>query len=458
MGFRKIRFSSIAIALCMLWCIATITNYATYRVNGHWGPFKHDQFCYYVYLPAVFVHGGDLDFKFTETLEENTPNQFFPVTAPLTGKKVNKVTIGMSILFAPAFLIAHGITLAFPDLSNVPASGFSQPYRIAMNLNTLLLMFLSLLMLRRILQRYFDDMVVGFTLIGTLLGTNLFYYAVHEHMMSHAYSFFLFTLVMWLTLRWHDTSKGKFIIALGALSGLIVLIRPTNILILVLFLLYGVQSVSDFKEKVQRLYAQKGAVLTGTALGLLVVFPQLLYWKMQAGQWIFFSYDSDERFFWTEPAIYKGLFSYCKGWYVYTPLMFFATLGIWGLRKAAPAWFLPITVFFVLNVYVVLSWWSWWYGGGFGLRAFVDCVGVMSLGLAAFIAWIFRQNRYLLPFLFFLFGFSVFLNIFQTMQYKKTLIRWNGMTGERYWRVFMRPEVHECERDEIFEIFEEPSR
>jgi hypothetical protein len=30
----------------------------------------------------------------------------------------------------------------------------------------------------------------------------------------------------------------------------------------------------------------------------------------------FYSYGNNEKFYWTDPAIYKGLFSYQKGWFV----------------------------------------------------------------------------------------------------------------------------------------------
>jgi hypothetical protein len=453
-----IRFSAVAIFLTMSWCVGTVLNYETYQSNGEWGPFKHDQFCYYAYLPAFFIHGGDWDFRFADSVPENNPKQFNPVPSPITGKLINKVTIGMAIMFTPAFLVGHGMATYFPEFCDGGPTGYSQPYRVAMNVNTLLFILIALLLLRQILNRYFEDSITGFTLLASILGSNLFFYVVHENMMSHAYSFFLYTLVMWLTLKWHDTSKGKYILYLGALSGLIFLVRPTNIIILLLFILYGVHTVSDLKTKILRLWDQKTFVVIGALLGALVIFPQLLYWKTQAGQWFFYSYESYERFYWSAPALAEGLLGFCKGWYVYTPMMFLATLGLAGLRRYARDWFWGILVFFILNVYIVLSWWSWWYGGGFGLRAFAESGAVMSFGLAVFISWIFQQHKYLIPFLFQTVLFFIFLNLFQTMQYKKAYIRWNGMTQERYWKIFLRKNLSECERDPIFNLFEEPHR
>jgi hypothetical protein len=451
-------FSSLAILLCLAWCIGTIKNYDAYKGRGEWSPFKHDQFCYYAYLPALFVHGGDWDFGFVDSLPENNPRQYQPITAPLTGKRVNKVTYGMSLMFAPAFITAHVLTLALPGVIREAPDGYSQPYRTAMAVSTLLYLALALLCLRRVLRRYFDEYITGCSLLGLVLGTNLFYYAVHENMMSHAYSFFLFSLVMWLGQEWRLKGRPLLLAVLLGLSGLVFLVRPTNLLVFVLPLLWGIRTPADIVANMRKAFQQWPFVLAGLALALALVFPQLLYWKHQSGQWLFFSYGPEERFYWTEPAIFDGLFSYCKGWYVYTPLMFFATLGLIGVWQYAREWFWAVGVFFVLNVYMVLSWWSWWYGGGFGLRAFAESGAVMSLGLAAFLHWVYRQHRFVSTFLFLVLPLCIVLNLFQTFQYKKAYIRWNGMTRERYWKVFGRTRLIDCERDSILNMYKEPSR
>ena len=57
---------------------------------------------------------------------------------------------------------------------------------------------------------------------------------------------------------------------------------------------------------------------------VLVWVPQMIYWNEMTGHWLYFSYGSDERFFFGDPAIIKGLFSYRKGLFIYTPLLLFA--------------------------------------------------------------------------------------------------------------------------------------
>ena len=77
----------------------------------------------------------------------------------------------------------------------------------------------------------------------------------------------------------------------------------------------------------------------------LVWIPQLLYWKTVTGNYLFYSY-ADEGFFFLNPQILKGLFSYRNGWLIYSPVMFFALLGIPFLYRYAKDFFLPVMLFF----------------------------------------------------------------------------------------------------------------
>ena len=452
MDFFK-RFSNYAIFFCVAWCFGTINNYQEYKPSGEYSIFRSDQFAYYAFLPATFIY-HDLDYKFVDDLPENKPQCFWPTITP-EGKKVNKTTMGMAILLSPAFLSAH-ISAYF---EKKPQTGYSRPYRQAMFISTLIFHLLSLILLRKVLSRYYKDIVVGFTLISVSLGTNLFFYVVHETIMAHAYNFFMFSLFLYWTLRWYDTLRFKYMAGLGILLGLIALVRPTNIIIGLFFLLYDIKNGNSFKNRLVLFTKKWSQILPATALALAVIFPQLYLWKITTGHWIFNSYGEGERFFWSDPMFYEGLFGYGKGWFLYAPMMFLAILGFLAVKKYASEFFLPLAIYVPLNIYIVLSWWSWWYGGGFGLRAFVEAAAPLSLCLAAFIAQILSiPNKYFRFTAFLPIVFFIFLNIFQIYQYKRPYIRWYGTTEEMYWRVFLRSEIPPEERDEIFNLAKDPKR
>ena len=443
--------SNFAIAFILLYSLVTMTNYGSYKPHGSWGPFKYDQFAYYAYLPAIFIY-KDMNFEFVKQLPENNPQMFWP-TITADGKVVNKVTLGLSILLSPFFLTAH----AYAHLVGEPLTGYSMPYRVAMFLSALFYMFLSLRLLRFILQRYYQDDIIAVTLIATFLGTNLFYYSVHEVMMSHSYSFFLYTLFIYLTIRWYENFNWRYLIVLGFTGGVIALVRPTNLLIVVFFLLFDVRSIHDFGQRVILLLRKSPQVLVALICAMVIIFPQLWWWKQQTGSWLFFSYGENERFYWSSPEILKGLFSYTKGWFVYTPMMIFSVAGFIWVRKYASDLILPLVIFTILNIYIVLSWWSWWYGGSFGLRAFVEFEAPLAMCFAATLSEFWKLKKYRIAGLATIFLLIVF-NLFQTFQYKRGILRWSGMTKETYWMIFGKINLSQEEMDLREKLVKEPSR
>jgi hypothetical protein len=111
----------------------------------------------------------------------------------------------------------------------------------------------------------------------------------------------------------------------------------------------------------------------------------LYFGKQTPAHGSYYSYG-DEGFFFTNPQIINGLFSYRKGWLIYTPLMIFALLGILTLaRRKFQQFFIPVLIFTVANIYVVYSWWCWWYGGSFGSRPMIDSYPLMAVALAGMV-------------------------------------------------------------------------
>jgi len=66
-----------------------------------------------------------------------------------------------------------------------------------------------------------------------------------------------------------------------------------------------------------------------------------MYYKAGTGSWWQDGY-SGLGFDWLEPHLMDGLFSYRRGWLVYTPVMLFALIGVFQLPKQ---WVLPVIIF-----------------------------------------------------------------------------------------------------------------
>jgi hypothetical protein len=127
----------------------------------------------------------------------------------------------------PFFLLAH----AGAHLLGVSTLGYSWPYSLSIVVAALFYLFAGLYFLRKILLRYFSDTVTAITLVLIVLATNLMYYVISEPGMSHVYNFALFNAFFFFSLKWVEKQGLKFSVILGLLAGLIVLIRPVNVLV-----------------------------------------------------------------------------------------------------------------------------------------------------------------------------------------------------------------------------------
>lgn len=391
---------------------------------------RHDMTAYYAYLPAVFVEDD-----ITLNSEESRQSKFYWWTVEATAKegRIIRMTMGVSYLHLPFFLIAH--TTA--NLAGYEATGFNSYYFIWILIGTLFYVFCGFLILRKLLLHFFNDKIALLAILLVGCATNLLYYTIYEGPMSHAYSFFLVNSLLWLTVKWHQNPKWQNTVLLGLVAGVITLIRPTNILILLVPILYNVFSKESFRQKISLVSKHWYFVLLAAFCAFLVGLPQLLYWKYLSGKWLFYSYN-DEGFFFNNPHIYYGLLSYRKGWLVYTPAMVLALAGIvFFTRKYIKQWAWALYILTPIYIYIVYSWWTWWYGGGFGSRPMIDIYGLLALPLAAFIAWaikiLWRRATFLG-----IGAFFIYLNGFQTWQYKKPIIHWDSMTKEAYWAIFLK--------------------
>ncbi len=423
-------YSFIAILLLISSLVMSVFNVKFWKHEGQ--VIKWDVLEYYGYLPSFFIH-KDLSLQFTDQPGQDWGKKFWTLTAP-NGNKVFKMSMGMSIMYAPFFGMAHLYAKSTGEI----ADGFSPPYKFALMMSSLVYLFLGLLVLRKLLQLFFNDIITAITLIAIVAGTNLWYYASFEAPMSHAYSFSLIAIFIWLVIQFY--SKPTFLksISLGLTFGLISLIRPSNAIIGLVFILYNVTSFQQLKDRVGFLLTCYREVLLIGLFSFFVWLPQFFYWHMQTGNWLYFSYSENGAFFFLNPHITNGLFSYRKGWFLYTPLMLIAVMAIPLTWKYARSLSLPLLVFVPMNVWIIFSWWCWWYGGCYGQRAFIDSFALMAFPLASMLKWLTIQvptKKYL--------GYTVislcfFLGIFHTAKYYYGSIHWDSMTREAYWDSFTR--------------------
>lgn len=426
--------SARAIAVAAVLCLA---GYAwVYGAGLADAVIRSDGFSYYVYLPSWFLYQ---DTTLTEVARDCCGG-FYPEDTgilrwPGTRRWVNAHPIGVAVMQAPAFPLAHALT----RWSNLTPNGFSLYYQHAAGFAGLVWCTAGLMFLRRFLLRYFRDTAVAVTLLTVVLGTNLLHYATFDVSYSHVYSFSLFAAFLYLCARWHDTPSKRHSLLLGATAGMIVLTRHTNVTFLAVFFLYGEASGRAVRETLARLLARwKPLALMGAAASLAVV-PQLAIYYSATGHAVVSSYG-DLGFNWGSPRVFEVLFGVTKGLFFWSPLLLFSVGGfvlLWRSRHPARRFVVPAIVFFTVHTYLIASWWDWQLGGSYGSRGYVDALPVFAIGLAAFFerSWTIAAARVVTVAAL---GAGIALSLFQMLQYWYRIIPFSNTTWELYREVFLQ--------------------
>ncbi len=388
-------------------CVAVLTYtafffYPKWEKSGSEATLSWDVCGYYYYLPAIFIYKdlknvafhSDLDKKyqyqggdFYAALPLNTLNPGVEGKTPPLGAGeqghvlVMKYTSGMAIMYAPAFFTAH--LLAKP--LGYEADGFSKPYQMALGIWSLLWSFVGLWFLRKVLLKVgFNDKSVGFTLILYVLATHYLNYAAIDSAMTHSYIFTLYAILLWLILKFEETPSVKKAIGMGVCIGLAALARPTELIVVLIPILWSISNFDGMKRRFAFLEKHLSMVFITAAVAFLIGFIQLIYWKYTTGHFIYNSYGPEDKMEWLHTHIIDGLFSARKGWLVYTPAMLFSLIGFVFLYKKRREYFWTIGIFTLLFIYVSFAHNIWWYGGGLGQRQMIQIYPMLAFPLAAF--------------------------------------------------------------------------
>ncbi|MGB0977796.1 MAG: hypothetical protein ACPGVV_00300 [Croceimicrobium sp.] len=376
---------------------------------------------YYHYLPALFIYD---DLKFEQPVAEWGKRHFYMKT-DAEGNQFVKMTAGPAILYSPFFFMAHAYA-TFTD--QYVADGFSEPYRFALLAAALAYALAGLYFLKRFLQHYVSAGIAALSSVLIFAGTNLPHYSFVEPM-SHVFSFALVCLILWRFEIYRRKASMKEVIIMALSAGFIILSRPTNIIVLLFpLLLIFIDKPLKGKQWISH-------PLVAALLIFLAVSPQLFYWKYMTGHWIVYSY-TEEGFFFLDPEIWKGLFSYRKGWFVYSPLLFICIPGFYFLFKERKKEALAAMLSLAFAFWVTFSWWCWWYGGSFGARALIEFLPFMALALAFSLQWLLGQKLYLKIPALSLISFLALWSIFMNKQYKSSILHWDSMTKELFWKQF----------------------
>ena len=245
---------------------------------------------------------------------------------------------------------------------------------------------------------------------------------------------------MWLTAAWYERPATRTSLLLGLTAGLIVLVRHTNVLFLLVFVLYGAGTGTAVTTRARELWRHRAQLALVAAAGMLVLTPQLLIYYQATGHFLVSSYG-EQAFYWSSPRVVEVLFGVRKGLFFWSPLLLLAAAGLALLMRSsrpAAAFVVAGVLFLAVNTYVIASWWDWQFGGSFGHRGYVDALPLFALGLAAAFEGAARQGAGTRHALAVVVVMLAALSVFQMLQYWYGILPFSDTTWSYYREVFLR--------------------
>lgn len=386
---------------------------------------------YYAYLPATFIY-HDLNLGFFDTIEATYYDEHvkYDYRSNAYGKSIDKYFCGVAVLQTPFFLAGHLATL----ISGKPADGYSILYVTFICFGAIFYLTIGLVFLQKFLRMHGASPGQSAFIVALIFfGTNLFYYAIVEPMMSHVYSFALVSIFLVVAKKWTQQGERNDFLRMALLLGLITLVRPVNALI-VFWLIVEAGGVRALLLRIKNSVDLK-TLFVSLVLFAIPVSLQFFIYYWQTGHFFVDAYGK-EGFDFRHPQIGPFLFSYRKGLFVYLPLTLVALAGFYFYWKKDSLRALWSFVFLAIVIYVLSSWWMWYYGGSFGTRVIIEYLPVFALLLFFLLNGIKNKTVRISTIVFLV--LIVALCQVQTAQYRYEIIHWSDMTQEKYWDMFLQ--------------------
>ncbi len=429
--------------------IAICSILSIYRINiVKENEISWDVLGYYIYLPATFIHHdpmlNDISWLKQVNSEKKLAGSLYMVSQNKQGEPMYFFLMGMALFYLPFFFAAN----TYASIFGLAMDGFSLPYQYFMVMGGIIYTIIGLIFLRKILLRFFSEKLSSLIILILVFGTNYIHHLTIDNLGTVNVIFMLTTIIIWNTIKWHENFKSKHLIAIGVCTTLLALVKPSEIFVLFLPLLWNVTSFEKLKQKISLLIANKTSLFITIGICIIIAMPQMIYWYLKTGNFIYDSYKNPGvglDFF--SPHIINVLFSYRKGWLLYTPIMIFSIIGFYFLYKNNKQIFYASALYFLFSFFIIASWSEWWYGAAFSTRPLISTYPILSISLGYFILYV-SKNKFFVKIIFgFIITFFIFLNQFQWWQLKNYILDPYRTTKEYYWATFLQTKVSEADRE-----------
>jgi len=411
-SFIKNNYLDLIIAFCVIVLFTVVLSFENkIAIDG-------DARDYYSYLTAIFI-----DHNFTH----QSGNNWYLIETP-TGV-INVHTVGVSVLQAPFFFCA----LLFAKLFGYTPDGYSLPFQLGVYFAGIFYCTIGLLFIKKVLKQLnIRSNYIASLIILCCFGTHLFNYTVNEPGMPHVYAFALTSVFFYSVLNLFQKRKAKYFYLSAAVLGLIILVRPVNCILLV-FIPFFFQNRFDMLSTLKVLLRSKHFYFSILAL-LLVCSIQSMAWYSQNGKLLQDSYAGN-GFYFSDPQIFKMLFGFNNGLFIYVPLCLLFLLGGISILINNKFKGLIFIISLLFIFYVFASYWAYNYFDGFAIRTLVDFLPIFIIAGAFMFQHFSPKLKYAAGIMSALF---LCVNLFHIYQYRSGIIKGNGMNFEKYAYVFLK--------------------
>jgi hypothetical protein len=354
---------------------------------------QSDGFYYFAYLRSLAF---DRDFDFTNDytlLGLNDKPELFKPTP--TGHAQSAASIGPAIFWAPFFAAAHVVAKRLESRhQEIDANGISFPYRQAVCVAGLLYGLAGCWFCFRLTRRVFDPRIAALATTLVITGSFMLWYLVKEPSMTHAPSMAVIAAFVWAWAATRDARTLRQWAWLGALAGLMTLIRWQNALFALLpacdaiAALVAALRTSDRSRWIQVL---KGGALF-TVCATLAFVPQMIAWRAIYGSWLAVS-PLGPQIRWGNPQFADILWSSRNGLLSWSPILYVGAIGLFMFAAREPGIGVAALLMVVVMTYFNATIQDWWGSDGFGGRRFDGTIPLFCLGVAAFTSYAVALTR-----------------------------------------------------------------
>lgn len=319
---------------------------------------------YYVYLPIWFEYGYEAN-NFPENIDQDSGGGFS--LQDTSGIVRTKYFCGTALVLSPFYLVWRYIS---------DDDVFSESFNRMVSWSAAFIMAVSALLLFYVCRYKSGNFSALFSVYAGIFGTTAFYYTVQNPMWSHVWSFFTVSLLLYLLHKEWKKFPTARVMLLGLFSGVLVITRPTNALLLIPLFFFDPENRPGITIK------NAGVFLTAFLLPLI---PQFNYWQMLSGEWWHYSYNGEGFHRLSSPGIGRLLLEPMCGLFPWTPLFVVFSLLIFSKLSGNKIYRYTLFLVYGILIYLFASWSTVNFGTcGFGSRSFTELTPLFLPLLSSF--------------------------------------------------------------------------